>query len=127
MVKNSGSIKKSDLVLESAVGCNLRIQTQKSISFSDKIYHRAHCHPNFCPLVFHKWVQKFFVQNRQNFHVHPILVRLRLKTGDNNTSMTILLRACLFHCKTSQVVSRKMRMKKVNCSRENILCFTVFG
>ena len=38
-----------------------------------------------------------------------------------------LLRACLFRCKTSQVVSRKMRMEKVNCSRENILCFTVFG
>jgi len=36
-------------------------------------------------------------------------------------------RACLFRCKTSQVASRKMRMEKVNCSRENILCFTVFG
>ena len=36
-------------------------------------------------------------------------------------------RACLVRCKTSQVVSCKMRMEKVNCSSENILCFTVFG
>ena len=34
--------------------------------------------------------------------------------------------ACLFRCKALQVVSRKMRMKKVNCSRKNILCFKVF-
>ena len=32
------------------------------------------------------------------------------------------LRACLFYRKTPQVISRKMRIEKVNCSRENILC-----
>ena len=43
------------------------------------------------------------------------------------TALLRTYRACLFRRKTSQVVSRKMRMGNVNCSRKNILYFTVFG
>ena len=38
-----------------------------------------------------------------------------------------ILWACLFCCKWLQVVSRKMRIGKVKCSKKNILCFTAFG
>ena len=56
-----------------------------------------------------------------------LLCRASADIGTHRIEEGAQLRACLFRCKTSQVVSRKMRMKKMNCSRENILWFTVFG
>ena len=56
----------------------------------------------------------------ENFRLGPPGSKAEKENRNNN------FRACLFRCKTSQVVSRKMRMEKVNCRIENILCFTVF-
>ena len=49
------------------------------------------------------------------------------KTLAEEVSLIPMCQACLFRRKTSQVVSHKMRMENMNCSRKNILCFTVFG
>ena len=54
------------------------------------------------------------------------IATVRAEEQEATFVLLMYIGAYLFHCKASQDVSRKMRIEKINCNRENILYFTVF-